>query len=87
MNQMYHLNCNSLFQSNILIIDDSPYNLMILEEMIKEYKKIKLFDSATNGKLAIQKLKSIFAYTKDYRNILDEYKKQNPTSLVFNKRV
>lgn len=32
-------------------------------------------------RLAIQKLKSIFAYTKDYRSILEEYRKQMPASL------
>ena len=37
-------------------------------------------------KLAIQKLKSIFAYTRDYRTIIDEYKKQVPTSVVFSKK-
>lgn len=33
-------------------------------------------------KLATQKLKSIFAYTKDYRSILEEYKKQMPNTTI-----
>jgi hypothetical protein len=37
-------------------------------------------------KLAIQKLKSIFAYTKDYRSILEEAKKQMPASSIFSKK-
>lgn len=32
--------------------------------------------------MATQKLKSIFAYTKDYRSILEEYKKQMPNSTI-----
>mgnify|MGYP006897124475 CR=1 FL=1 len=54
-----------------------------------EDKKDKLEEEESNTerkcKLAIQKLKSIFAYTKDYRTILEEYKKQNPNSHIMKK--
>jgi predicted nucleic acid-binding Zn finger protein len=36
-------------------------------------------------KHAVQKLKAISAYTKDYKSILDEYKKQFPNSLSIKK--
>jgi hypothetical protein len=39
-------------------------------------------DMEKKCKLAIQKLKSILAYTKDYRSILEEYRKQMPASSV-----
>lgn len=56
-----------------------------------EDKKDKIEEEESNTerkcKLAIQKLKSIFAYTKDYRSILEEFKKQNSNSMIFNKRL
>jgi len=30
-------------------------------------------------KIAVQKLRSIFAYARDYKSIIDEFKKQAPT--------
>lgn len=37
-------------------------------------------------RLAVQKLKSIFAYTRDYKAIIDEYKKEVPASVIFSKK-
>ena len=41
---------------NALIVDDSPYNLFVLEEMLQTYKKVKRIDQALNGEDAIKKI-------------------------------
>lgn len=59
------------------------------KEVNEEKEKAEEDDSSNTElkcRLAIQKLKSIFAYTRDYKTIIDEYKKEVPTSVVFSKK-
>jgi YesN/AraC family two-component response regulator len=42
---------------NILIVDDSPYNLFVLEELLGEMENIDLIKTALNGKEALNIVK------------------------------
>jgi CheY-like chemotaxis protein len=44
----------------VLIVDDSPYNLFVLEELLYEIKTIKTIDKAINGQDALDKIKHKF---------------------------
>lgn len=34
---------------DVLIVDDSPYNLFVLEELLSAYDKVNRVDKAMNG--------------------------------------
>jgi CheY-like chemotaxis protein len=40
-----------------MIVDDSPYNLFVLEELLSEIPCIQTIDKAINGQDALDKIK------------------------------
>lgn len=43
------LNLINYKKIDILMVDDSPYNLFILKEMMSNFENIKVLDTAMNG--------------------------------------
>jgi CheY-like chemotaxis protein len=49
---------------NVLIVDDSPTNLFVLEEVLSNFYKITSIDKANNGEEAIEILVSNYPQKK-----------------------
>jgi CheY-like chemotaxis protein len=55
--QSYSLQITKINSFSILIVDDSPYNLFVLEELLLEISSIFNIDKAINGQDALDKIK------------------------------
>jgi len=43
-----------------LIVDDSPYNLLVLDELLKDIPNVGKVDQALNGEIAITKVQNLY---------------------------
>ena len=57
-------------KDNVLIVDDSPLNLYVLEELLKELKQFKKIDRAQNGEEAVNLVKQDLGRRCRYKAIL-----------------
>jgi len=53
------------FGYKILIVDDSPYNLLVLGELLKDMPNVGIVDQALSGAIAISKVQNL--YLKSYQ--------------------
>ena len=50
------VNVNNFIPYNVLIVDDSPFNLFVLEEVLLNIEEVKVIKRAINGKEALEKV-------------------------------
>lgn len=55
---------------NLLIVDDQPYNLFILEEVLKDHQKIAMLEKAMNGIEAIEQIQKLQEQNKKFDLLL-----------------